>query len=196
MEKTHFNYKKLALRKSYYNFLDFFSKNKKEKIFLKHLDLESTYMNDQLKNFLYFLSDIYDFSRLNSIFLTFYRFSEIDYTFFPKMNKLKVVDINFYGLTERITFKKVFENLNLFDTVISITIHLAEITPDDIHLLESYKNLLSLSIALDTVDYKIVQNISRKNFKNTEFVLMKPIRSERSNEVNAYLDSEFMYNFP
>ncbi|TBT97770.1 hypothetical protein CWI39_2762p0010, partial [Hamiltosporidium magnivora] len=85
---------------------------------------------------------------------------------------------------------------NLFDTVISITIHRTGITPEDIHLLGSYKNLLSLSIALDTIDYKIVQNIRRKNFKNTEFVLMKPIRSERLNEVNAYLDSEFIYNFP
>ncbi|TBT99338.1 hypothetical protein CWI36_2013p0020 [Hamiltosporidium magnivora] len=105
-----------------------------EKIFLKHLNLESSYMNDQMKNFLYILSEIYDFSRLNSIFLTFYQFTKIDFKFFPKMNNLKFVDINFYGLTERIAFKKVFENSNLFDKVISITIHLTKITPEDIHL--------------------------------------------------------------
>ncbi|TBU00871.1 hypothetical protein CWI39_1552p0010 [Hamiltosporidium magnivora] len=112
------------------------------------------------------------------------------------MNKLNVVDINFYGLTERIAFKKVFENFNLFDTVISITIHHTVITPEGIHLLGSYKNLLSLSIALDTIDYKMVQNIRRNIFKNMEFVLMKPIRSVRSNEVNAYLGSEFICKFP
>ncbi|TBU06333.1 hypothetical protein CWI38_2596p0020 [Hamiltosporidium tvaerminnensis] len=112
------------------------------------------------------------------------------------MNKLEVVTIEFISQSNKIDLKRLFKNSFLLNTVTTLKIYFDEITHADIQILKSFKNLITLSISLNTIDYKTIQNIKRKDFRTTDFVLEKPIRNRRSQNVNAYLDSEFTMNFP
>ncbi|TBU04000.1 hypothetical protein CWI37_0198p0030 [Hamiltosporidium tvaerminnensis] len=174
----------------------FFSKKNLERIFLEHLEIKYPVKSPYMGNCMYFMSKIYDFVNLRSIFLYSYILTEVDYIFFNKMNKLEVVTIEFISQSNKIDLKRLFKNSFLLNTVTTLKIYFDEITHADIQILKSFKNLITLSISLNTIDYKTIQNIKRKDFRTTDFVLEKPIRNRRSQNVNAYLDSEFTMNFP
>ncbi|TBT99827.1 hypothetical protein CWI39_1879p0010, partial [Hamiltosporidium magnivora] len=188
------------LRKKYFeNFNDkismFFSKKACNRIYLKNLEIKGSSLHPDTKNCLYFLSDVYDFANLQSISISSYGLTEMDYDFFNKMNKLKVVIIKSIGESERIDFKRLFNNKELFNTVIVINISVSKITSDNIQTLSCFRNLMGLSISSPLIDYATIQSIRRKYFKKTDFVITEPIRKDRSSFINQYLDSEFIYGF-
>ncbi|KAK1349557.1 hypothetical protein LUQ84_001214 [Hamiltosporidium tvaerminnensis] len=195
-----FYYTEFYLRKKYFeNFNDkismFFSKKACNRIYLKNLEIKGSSLHPDTKNCLYFLSDVYDFANLQSISISSYGLTEMDYDFFNKMNKLKVVIIKSIGESERIDFKRLFNNKELFNTVIVINISVSKITSDNIQTLSCFRNLMGLSISSPLIDYATIQSIRRKYFKKTDFVITEPIRKDRSSFINQYLDSEFIYGF-
>ncbi|TBU09117.1 hypothetical protein CWI36_0060p0010 [Hamiltosporidium magnivora] len=182
-------------RFSKHNF-KFVKKNISKKIFLKKLEIIAWTSLLYMKNCLFFLSEAYDLVELESISLNPCELTEIDYVLFCKMIKLKVVKIESFGKINNIDLKKLFSNSALFNTVIVMNISVREITSDDIRILSSFKNLMSLSISSEKIDFMTIKNIKRKYFLTTEFILKEPNRENRSNEINEHLDSEFMFSFP
>ncbi|TBU01280.1 hypothetical protein CWI36_1387p0010 [Hamiltosporidium magnivora] len=195
-----FYYTEFYLRKKYFeNFNNkismLFSKNLSNKISLKNLTIDGSSLYKYVKNSLYFLSEVYDFVNLQSISIRAFKFTEMEYGLFYKIFKLKVVRVNCIHHSERIDFKRLFNNKELFDTVNIIDISVNNITSDDIRILSCFRNLMSLSIYSLRIDYAAIRSIRRKYFKKTDFVIIEPIRKNRSSFINQYLDSEFIYGF-
>ncbi|TBU20742.1 hypothetical protein CWI38_0027p0020 [Hamiltosporidium tvaerminnensis] len=165
---------------------DFVNQKATTKIFLKNLEITAYFLNNtRIEYYMSFFSGIYDFSKLNSISLNVHKLTDIDYEFFYQMKKLKVIKIHLKSNTDKIDLKN----------FLKIPIYSIHITPEDIQILNSLKNLLYFTLSTDKIDYKTNRNMRRKNFKTSKFVLLKPCRILRSTIINVHLNSEFRSDF-
>ncbi|TBT97447.1 hypothetical protein CWI39_2942p0010, partial [Hamiltosporidium magnivora] len=60
----------------------------------------------------------------------------------------------------------------------------------DIDILKNNKNLKTLRISCEIIDYDTISSIKKNDFSNTMIIFENPVRAKRSVEINNYLDSE------
>ncbi|TBU05549.1 hypothetical protein CWI36_0624p0020 [Hamiltosporidium magnivora] len=177
-------------------FKDFSCKNLSEnKIYLKSLKIITDIVNEETTNYLDWLSNVYAFSDILSIYYYVYRISRTEYLFLNKMARIELLSIRINHKSDFIDFKMLFTDCNFFNTINFFSFHCKAIRKEDINILKKIKILKCLSLSCETIDYEIISCFKRKDFKTTKFEIYKPIRSERSAEINEYLDTEFKSNF-
>ncbi|TBU03890.1 hypothetical protein CWI37_0216p0060 [Hamiltosporidium tvaerminnensis] len=164
------------------------------KIYIIRLEIIEAVLANK-SNILNFLSKIIDFTNLFKIIYRVNMITETEYKFFGQMRNLETVYIVIRNMNEYIDFKKLFINRNLFNTVSSLSICVSKILKEDIEILRLFKKLFFLSLSCEEIYYETILNIKKEHFKNTQFRVNRPIRYERSYEVNNYLDSEFNLDF-
>ncbi|TBU03469.1 hypothetical protein CWI37_0290p0030 [Hamiltosporidium tvaerminnensis] len=171
--------------------------NKKyTKTYLNCLRIETNLNYIKKINFLEFFSELYDFSKLCKIVYHVYEIGDIEYSIISKMTSLKFISIGIYNSKECINYEKLFNNHELFNTIEYVGIYVSQIRKRDIDILKNNKNLKTLRISCEIIDYDTILGIKKNDFKNTMIIFERPVRAKRSVEINNYLDSEFQINFP
>ncbi|TBU01910.1 hypothetical protein CWI37_0601p0020 [Hamiltosporidium tvaerminnensis] len=180
--------------KSFHEYIFRLVSYKDNKIYLKCLEIDEALNNNKMFNNLLFLSETYGYTNIKKIEYRVYEISEIEYSFFNQMTKLENIFIEVRNTTASINFKKLFCNIELFNTIILISIHVNRIFKEDTGIFKKFKFLAILYFEFKILDFDTISNIKKRDFKNIQ-IHISPNRAERSVEINNYLDSEFKINF-
>ncbi|TBU06042.1 hypothetical protein CWI36_0526p0010 [Hamiltosporidium magnivora] len=189
---TEIEYSLSPIRKICNFFHSFFIQENKK--YLKNLEIKTDLNDYKTINILYFLSEVYDFSKLLNIVYCVYRITEIETKFFITMKKLESITLKIYHGSDCIDFEKLF-NKALFSSVVLVALNVNRIREKDFKFFKLFKNLGLLSLSIEVLNYKTVSSLRKNNFKTTEINIMKPVRTNRSREINNFLDEEFGPNF-
>ncbi|KAK1351181.1 hypothetical protein CWI37_0079p0050 [Hamiltosporidium tvaerminnensis] len=179
----------------FYQYLFRFVTKKDNRICLKFLKIFTNSNNRKIFDYLHFLSEIYDYSMLLKIMYHVYTITNLEYYFFSKMVNLEAISIEIRHLSDCINFNIIFINCNLFKTITTLAIYCSKINKEEMKFFKSFKNLMILCLSCEILDYEAISCMRKKDFKTAQFDIIKPIRADRSNEINNYLDSEFENNF-
>ncbi|TBU09002.1 hypothetical protein CWI36_0073p0010 [Hamiltosporidium magnivora] len=179
----------------FYRFFQSRVGNNQNKIYLKYLEIRAATDNTDCVNYLHFLSNIYDFSKILNIIYFVHELREIEFAFFSTMTKLEAITVKVYAKYFQIDWKNLFLSRELFNTILVIDISTHVIRINDINVFKLFNNLKVLSLSCEVLDFDTIHTIKKTDFKNTNLKIKKPSRANRTAEINNYLDSEFNTNF-